>query len=184
MPPRGTCMVYHTDIGTWERLGTFVLVSPFPLCCRGVIPRHEHHLPPSSELHLSERNQQLHYTNILVSDQGYPESTCYTSRACPNCILRPFFSTLNPSSPHLGQIIDSQYSSWSRYLPFRADLFPMLDDLEHVSWVGSVLYRSCTTFHNGRLGSIWSRSWSIWSIWSRSWSISSIWSRSWSIWSR
>ena len=28
-----------------------------------------------------------------------------------------------------------------------------LHDLGHVSWVGSVLYRSCTTYHNGRLGS-------------------------------
>ena len=29
-------------------------------------------------------------------------------------------------------------------------------DLGHISWVGSVLYRSCTTSHNGRLGSTWS----------------------------
>ena len=28
-----------------------------------------------------------------------------------------------------------------------------LHDLGHVSWVGSALYRSCTTSHNGRLGS-------------------------------
>ena len=28
-----------------------------------------------------------------------------------------------------------------------------LHDLGHVSWVGSALYRSCTTPHNGRLGS-------------------------------
>ena len=41
-----------------------------------------------------------------------------------------------------------------------------LHDLGHGSWVGSVLYRSCTTSHNGRLGYGWSRSWSIWSIWS------------------
>ena len=27
-----------------------------------------------------------------------------------------------------------------------------LHDLGHVSWVGSVLNRSCTTSHNGRLG--------------------------------
>ena len=49
-------------------------------------------------------------------------------------------------------------------------------DPGRVSWVRYVLYRSCTSSHNGRLGSIWSRSWSIWSIWS-------VWSRSWSIWS-
>ena len=30
----------------------------------------------------------------------------------------------------------------------------ILHDLAaHVSWVGSVLYRSCTTYHNGKLGS-------------------------------
>ena len=28
-----------------------------------------------------------------------------------------------------------------------------LHDLGQVSWVGSVLHRSCTTSHNGRLGS-------------------------------
>ena len=28
-----------------------------------------------------------------------------------------------------------------------------LHDLAHVSWVGSVSHRSCTTSHNGRLGS-------------------------------
>ncbi|CAM9942637.1 unnamed protein product, partial [Laminaria digitata] len=28
-----------------------------------------------------------------------------------------------------------------------------LHDLTHVSWVGSVLYRSCTIYHNDRLGS-------------------------------
>ena len=32
------------------------------------------------------------------------------------------------------------------------------------SWVGSELHRSCITSHNGRLGSSFSRSWSIWSI--------------------
>ena len=32
----------------------------------------------------------------------------------------------------------------------------ILSDLRHVSWVGSVLYRSCTKYHNGRLGSRWS----------------------------
>ena len=31
-----------------------------------------------------------------------------------------------------------------------------LHGLGHASWVGSVLYRSCTTFHNGRIGSRWS----------------------------
>ena len=34
----------------------------------------------------------------------------------------------------------------------------------HVFWVGSVLHRSSTTHHNGRLGSRWSTSWSIWSV--------------------
>ena len=34
-------------------------------------------------------------------------------------------------------------------------------DLTHVSWVWSVLHRSCTTSRNGRLGSRWSRSWSV-----------------------
>ena len=75
---------------------------------------------------------------------------------------------------HLGQIVGS-HSSWSRSL--KADLFPMLYDLyglayvagwepydlhdlliAHVSWVGSVPYRSCTASDNGRVGSIWSRS--------------------------
>ena len=36
-----------------------------------------------------------------------------------------------------------------------------LYDLAHVSWVVSVLYRSCTAPQNGRLGSRWSRSWSV-----------------------
>ena len=40
-----------------------------------------------------------------------------------------------------------------------------LDNLGRGSWVGSVLYGSCTASHNGRLGYRWSR-WSIWSIWS------------------
>ena len=31
----------------------------------------------------------------------------------------------------------------------------------HISWVGSVLYRSCTTYHDDRLGYRWSRSWSL-----------------------
>ena len=31
-------------------------------------------------------------------------------------------------------------------------------------WVGSVLYISCTTHHNRRLGFRWPRSWSIWSV--------------------
>ena len=33
--------------------------------------------------------------------------------------------------------------------------------MAHVSWVRSVLHRSCTTYHNGRLGSVLSRSWSV-----------------------
>ena len=48
---------------------------------------------------------------------------------------------------------------WERY---------NLHDLGQVSWVGSVLFRSCTTYHSDRLLNsiyIWSRSWSIWSIW-------------------
>ena len=39
-----------------------------------------------------------------------------------------------------------------------------LQYLAHVSWVGLVLCRSCTTSHNGRWGTRWSRSWSIWSV--------------------
>ena len=67
---------------------------------------------------------------------------------------------------------------------FKADLFPILyisciscgrvgpvlHDLSivaRISWVGSVLYRSCTTSHNGRRGTRWSRSWS--TINSKSW---------------
>ena len=82
--------------------------------------------------------------------------------------------------PHLGQMIcmiHSHYSSWyrstrqGRHIPDLCDLAHVarwrpynLHDLAHASWVGSVPYRSCTTSHNGRLGSRWSRSWSIWSI--------------------
>ena len=68
-------------------------------------------------------------------------------------------------SPHFGQMICtiySHYSSWSR--TFRAgkirDLYELahdagwelcnLHDLGNVSWVGSELCRSCTTFHNDR----------------------------------
>ena len=69
------------------------------------------------------------------------------------------------------------HSSWSR--SFREDGFLICHDVAHVarweprilhahvSWVGSVLCninRFCTTSHNGRLGSTWSRSWSIWSV--------------------
>ena len=39
-----------------------------------------------------------------------------------------------------------------------------LHDLGHVSWVGSVLYRSCSTCCDGRLGYGWSKSWSVWSV--------------------
>ena len=68
-------------------------------------------------------------------------------------------------------MIYSHHSSWSRY--FKADISPILYDLydlydlahvagwelctlhdpAHVSWVGSVLRRSCSTSQNGRLGS-------------------------------
>ena len=61
--------------------------------------------------------------------------------------------------------------SWS----FKTDVFPILydlahaagwdpynlHDLAHASCVGSVLCRSCTTPHNGRWGTRWSRSWSV-----------------------
>ena len=72
-----------------------------------------------------------------------------------------------------------------------------LHDPGHVSWVGSVLYRSCTTSQN-RLGSRWSRSWSIWSACPmretfisfcgrytviKSKGLGSRWSISWSVWS-
>ena len=63
----------------------------------------------------------------------------------------------------------------ARSRSFKADLLPdlydlahvtgwdpySLHDLGHVSWVGSVLYRSCTSSHNGKLGSRLCRSWSV-----------------------
>ena len=78
----------------------------------------------------------------------------------------------------LGQLICmicSHYSSWprsarqGRCIPDLYDLYDLYDlahvaglepynlhDLAQVSWVGYVLHRSCTTSHNGRLGSTWS----------------------------
>ena len=38
----------------------------------------------------------------------------------------------------------AQLAGWEPYI---------VHDLEHVSWVGSVLYRSCTTSYKGRLES-------------------------------
>ena len=63
--------------------------------------------------------------------------------------------------------LDRQSIITACYSSFRADRFPdlydlahiagwepdNLHDLEQVSNVGSVLFRSCTTAHNGRLGS-------------------------------
>ena len=63
------------------------------------------------------------------------------------------------------------YIFQGRYIPDLCDLYDLYDlydlahhvvgrepynlhDLGHVSWVGSVLHRSCTTSRNGRLGSI------------------------------
>ena len=53
-----------------------------------------------------------------------------------------------------------------RYIPDLYDLYDLYDlahvagwephnlnDLGRVSWAGSVLYRSCTAYYNGRLGS-------------------------------
>ena len=69
--------------------------------------------------------------------------------------------------------------AWSRRIRHGEDIHPEmssspgsvglgsrinLHNLGHVSWVGFVLQRSWTTSHNGRSGSRWSGSWSIWSI--------------------
>ena len=82
--------------------------------------------------------------------------------------------------PHLGQITDRsltdnrfplQHLDVPRQLYCAILCGPLyssscraghLHDLPHVSWVG----RSCTTPHNGKRGTRWSRSWSIWCIWS------------------
>ena len=69
----------------------------------------------------------------------------------------------------MGQIIDSHvmiYLLQGRYIPDLYDLYDLHDlahvagwepyhlhGLGHVSWVGYVFYVSCTTFHDGRLGS-------------------------------
>ena len=68
------------------------------------------------------------------------------------------------------------YSRWMYSRSVRSSsltlLWYNLHDLGHFSWLGSVLYSSCTTSHTGRLRSICrsSRSWYI-CRWSRSWSI-------------
>ena len=73
------------------------------------------------------------------------------------------------SIAYLGQVIDSHCTSLSRsarqgrYIPDVYDLYDLYDlahaagwepyslhYLARVSWVGSVLYRSCTTSHSGK----------------------------------
>ena len=56
-----------------------------------------------------------------------------------------------PRSPRQRRYVDlydlydlARVAGWEPYY---------LHDPGHVSWVGSVLNRSCTTYHNGRLGS-------------------------------
>ena len=62
------------------------------------------------------------------------------------------------SLPHLGTI-------WPTVVAHVAGLDPYdMHDLawsSTVSWIGSVLRRSCTTYHNGRWGTRWSRSRSV-----------------------
>ena len=70
----------------------------------------------------------------------------------------------NPSSAHIPRT-DSIPPWWSTVdLPEKIDFWSGWSSLCcRVSWVGSVLCRSCTTSHNVMWGTRWSRSWSVWS---------------------
>ena len=63
-------------------------------------------------------------------------------------------------SPTHGPFTDQNRSSvsTSRSISLRSDRIADLYDLHkarYISWVGSVLYRSCAVSHNGRYGSRW-----------------------------
>ena len=84
-----------------------------------------------------------------------------------------------PRTDHIFPLLIQHYSSWfrsgrqGRSIPDLYDLYDLVHaagwkpynvhNLAHLSWVGSVLCKSCTTYHNGRWWTRWSR-WCRWSV--------------------
>ena len=100
--------------------------------------------------------------------------TRFSDSSRPTIVIGYHIESFKPRVDHR-LIATWWFSSFGadRYIPDLYDLYDLYDlahvagwepynlhDLGHVSWVGSVLYRSCTTSHIGRLRSKWSRSWS------------------------
>ena len=105
--------------------------------------------------------------NDPLTSKGTPPPS-----APPGCPRWIRYILLLRTYAHLGQIIDFPLDELdlSRQIDCQIlyDLVHVagwepciLHDLAHVSWVGSVLYRSCTTLTTGRWGTRWSRSWSV-----------------------
>ena len=119
----------------------------------------------SADAALKDFVQELFIARIMVSGCSSKGcELCFGPRKGDSCVK--WLMKLSP----IGRIIDSRYSTTVHDpdLPCRADrCIPDLHDLprvygwepcnlhnlSHLSWVGSALHRSCTTFDYCRLGS-------------------------------
>ena len=80
----------------------------------------------------------------------------YGRKSFTKTTVKRFHTSDRQSTSTLGDLdLPGQTDSWRSGSSSCCRVGANLHDLGRVSWVGSVLYRSCTISYNGRLGSIY-----------------------------